>query len=315
LPVPGGPIIGDFQRALGACLALDLAQVGQRHGRRVGVGHGPRQRGGQGRVARQQRTHHVEQVVRRMDDQALDTRRLARTGRGQHQCAWSHRTGAPLQRQRHRECTPHRPQVASQRQLAGKLECGQRRRIELPAGRQDAQRDRQVEAARFLRQVGRRQVDGDAFVARELQPAVLQRGAHPFARFLHFGVGQPDQRDARQAVGQMHFDGDFRRIKRVKRAAVDDGKRHVFSPNPLCPRPLGAGVHHAKAKIQNGADEPKEWANAPEVGALSVRPGMAQKLQNVSRTPDFLGQRGAVRTDATARRPEVITDPQPGEEP
>src|SRR5256885_8038502 len=42
--------------------------------------------------------------------------------------------------------------------------------IDLAAGRENAQRNRQVEAPRILGQVGGRQVDDDAFVARELQP-------------------------------------------------------------------------------------------------------------------------------------------------
>ena len=40
------------------------------------------------------------------------------------------------------------------------------------------------------------------------EAALLQRRAHPLARFLDLGVGQAHQREARQAVGQMHFDGD-----------------------------------------------------------------------------------------------------------
>jgi hypothetical protein len=80
-----------------------------------------------------------------------------------------------VQRQAHGQRAAHRAQLARQRQLAGKFMAGQLARVDLPAGGQDAQRDRQVEAARILGQVGRRQVDGDALVVRELQPRVLQR--------------------------------------------------------------------------------------------------------------------------------------------
>ena len=118
-----------------------------------------------------------------------------------------------VQRQAHCQRAAHRPQFARQRQLAGELIAGQPAGIDLSAGGQDAQRDGQVEAARVLGQVGRREVDRDALVVRELQPAVLQRRAHPLARFLHFHVGQPDQREAGQAVGQMHLDRDGRSLQ------------------------------------------------------------------------------------------------------
>jgi hypothetical protein len=37
------------------------------------------------------------------------------------------------------------------------------------------------------------------------KPELLQRGAHPLARFLDLGVGQAHQREAGQAVGQVHL--------------------------------------------------------------------------------------------------------------
>jgi hypothetical protein len=77
-----------------------------------------------------------------------------------------------------------------------------------------------------FRQVGRREVDRDALVGRELQPAVLQRRAHPLAGFLDFGVGQADRREAGQAVGQVHLDRDLGGLQGVQRPAADDGKRH-----------------------------------------------------------------------------------------
>ena len=98
--------------------------------------------------------------------------------------------------------------------------------IDLSAGGQDAEGDRQVEASRILRQIGRRQADGDALVVRKLEAAVLQRRADPFARLLDLGIGQSDQREARQAVGQVHLDGDGGRIDAQQGAAVQYGERH-----------------------------------------------------------------------------------------
>jgi hypothetical protein len=55
----------------------------------------------------------------------------------------------------------------------------------------------------ILGQISGRQIDGNALIRREFQPAILDRGTHPFARLLHLDVGQPDQREARQAIGKM----------------------------------------------------------------------------------------------------------------
>ena len=47
-------------------------------------------------------------------------------------------------------------------------------------------------------------------------------GAHAVARFLHLGVGQPDDGEARQAVREMDLDGDERRIQAGERPAVEN---------------------------------------------------------------------------------------------
>jgi len=104
---------------------------------------------------------------------------------------------------------------------------GQPAGVELSARGQDAKRDRQVEAARVLGQVGRRQVDRDALVAREFEAGILDRRAHPLARFLDLGVGQPDQREAGQAVGQMHLDLHRSRLQPQQGAALHQSKTHL----------------------------------------------------------------------------------------
>ena len=104
-------------------------------------------------------------------------RRFLRAALGQHQSAWRVRNigGRPRQCQAHGQRTPHRPQIAAERQLTGKLVALELLCIDLSAGRQDAQRDGQVKAARVFGQVGRRQIDGDALVGREFKSAVLDR--------------------------------------------------------------------------------------------------------------------------------------------
>ena len=96
---------------------------------------------------------------------------------------------------------------------------------DLARGGQDAQRDRQVEAARFFRQVGRRQVDRDA-ACWDVEAGILQRRAHAVFRFAHFGIGQADDGDARKAVGQVDFDVDGGRFHAGQGAASQDGQTH-----------------------------------------------------------------------------------------
>jgi hypothetical protein len=98
---------------------------------------------------------------------------------------------------------------AGQAQLAGEFEARERAGVQLPFGRQQSERDRKVEAPGFLRQLRRGQVDRDALVVWKRETALLQGGAHPFARLLDLGLGQADQREARQPVDQLDLDPDF----------------------------------------------------------------------------------------------------------
>jgi hypothetical protein len=64
--------------------------------------------------------------------------------------------------------------------------------VDLPAGRQDAQGDRQVEAARILRQVRRSQIHRDPLVVREFETRVLDGRSHALARLPDFHIDQAD---------------------------------------------------------------------------------------------------------------------------
>ena len=94
---------------------------------------------------------------------------------------------------------------------------------QLPAGDQDADRDREVEAAALLGQIGGCQVDGDA-PCREFETAVQQRAAHAVAAFLHGLFRQADDIEGRQAVGEMGFDADQRRIDAERGPAMRNGE-------------------------------------------------------------------------------------------
>jgi hypothetical protein len=114
-----------------------------------------------------------------------------------------------------------------QGEFAGEFVAGEPAGFDLAAGRQYAEGDREVEAARILRQVGRRQVDRDALVGREVEAGVLDRAADPLARLLDLDVGQSDQRETRQSVRQMHLDRDFGRFEAQQGAALHQTQTHV----------------------------------------------------------------------------------------
>ena len=160
---------------------------------------------------------------------------------------------------RQRQRAAHRPQLAGQTQLAGKFIALQRRRVDLSVGGQDAQRDRQVEAPRILRQLGRRQVDGDALVGREGQAALQQRRAHALTRFLDLRVGQANEREAGQAVGQMHFHLHRWRGHAIQSAAHHHGQSHVTPLRELDACTLAdIGVHASEiASIEAEAHGPQ----------------------------------------------------------
>src|SRR5204862_546870 len=80
------------------------------------------------------------------------------------------------------------------------------------AGRGNRERDRQVEAGALLPQLGRREIDGDAAVG-ELQLGRGYPAPHALARFLARTVGEPDDREARQAVANVRLDVDAPRLE------------------------------------------------------------------------------------------------------
>ena len=221
---------GNLQRALGAGLALHVGHVGAggAGGQGGGGQAGPAVVGHIGIAAchaarGQKRAHHVQQVARAHYLGGGHQRGFFGAAGGQHQLGVDL---LRLQCQAGGQRAAHGAQLARQRQLARKLVARQAAGIHLAAGGEDAQGNRQVKPARVLGQIGRGQIDGDAFVVGEFQPRVLQRRAHALAGLLHLHLGQPHQREAGQAVGQMHFHGDRRRQHPQKGAALHQSKTH-----------------------------------------------------------------------------------------
>jgi len=93
-------------------------------------------------------------------------------------------------------------------------------------GRHQAERDRQVEMAALLRQVGRRQIDRDA-PAGQGQAGGDQRRTHPLLGLVHRLVRQADNVEHDIAGQDMHL--------HVHRRPTHDQKKEVTSQVPLCP--------------------------------------------------------------------------------
>ena len=121
----------------------------------------------------------------------------------------------------------HAAQLARERQFARELVRPQSRLGQLATGRENAERNRQVETTGCLRQVSGRQIDRDA-PRRKFEPAVLQCRAYPLPAFLDFGVGQTHQRQAREPVRKMDFDRHRARCHARNRPAAHDGQCHAF---------------------------------------------------------------------------------------
>ena len=227
-----------------------------------------------GGFAGQERAHDVEQVAGAAHREAADQRRLVGAGVRQHQrarafgalalrCSARAIASAP---RTGRSSPPSDSSPANSKRV-------EPRGVDLPGGGEDAERDRQVEAARFLRQVGRRQADRDALVVRELEAAGLQRRAHALARFLDLGVGQADQREARQAVGEMHLDRHRGRLEAAQGAAVDDGEGHGIDGRRTADQRGACGLaRHGTRAVRRGDSV------VPSLGAVASASGGCGRL-------------------------------------
>jgi PRTRC genetic system protein A len=86
----------------------------------------------------------------------------------------------------------------------------------------DDRDDQSVKVARLLRQVGRRQVDRDAFGG-NIETGILQRRTDPVLGLAHFGVRQPHNGQSGKSVREVHLDADGGRFHAGKGAAFEDG--------------------------------------------------------------------------------------------
>ena len=128
-------------------------------------------------------------------------RRLAGAGPGQQQP----RQPVAARALGDRERAAHRADLAGQRQLADHRAAVDGVVVDLAAGDEQRDRQRQVEARADLAQVGRREVHGDA-PQRELEARVHQRRPHALTRLADRLVGEPDDRERRQALADVRLD-------------------------------------------------------------------------------------------------------------
>jgi hypothetical protein len=254
---------GDGERSLGVRLAAHVGEV-----RRVyrvldpglTVRDGTRDR----LPARHVRTY-VEQARRGIDDGRARERRLARARFRQHE-----RVAVAARVEGHRQRTADRSQCAGQRQLARKFVARERRGRQLLGGGENAERDRQIEAARFLRQIRRCEIHRD-LAGRKIELRVLQRGAHALARFLHLGFWKTDKVERRQPAGEMHLDGDQRRVDAGEAARENDGERHDVEARAPAPPGRRRCLVQRSAHRRAGALDRSADATGLAGGAFAIR--------------------------------------------
>ena len=130
----------------------------------------------------------------------------------------------------------HRPSDRPQRAVEGQLAETQGRRLhrELGARAQDAKCDREVEARPLLSSLGRCEVHGHA-AQRELVARVPDGRAHSLPGLLHGGVGETNDDERGQAVGDVDLDRDERRLE------SPEGARRHARDRARGPRPLRCG--------------------------------------------------------------------------
>ena len=119
----------------------------------------------------------------------------------------------------HRQRAAYRAQLSRQRKLAREFIIGEIASGHLAGRREYAQRNRQVEAPAFFRQIGRRQINGDV-PRRKFEARILQCGAYAVFRLFDFRFGQANDGKTRQPVGEMGLDRDERCVHSCQRAAV-----------------------------------------------------------------------------------------------
>ncbi len=212
-----------FEGPLGAFLALDVGQIGDR--RRV-VGHFRR-----GRAQDLGALEMVDQGQQAAGRQYLDLPRPG--GLGPLRRRTDQPEPAARGAQRRRQDPGHRRDGAVQGELAQGREAGDLVLGQYPHGGQQPEGDGQVEMTALLEEVGGRQVDGDP-LGRQGEADGRDGGANPLPAFRHRLVGQADHRKGRHAGADLHLHVHVQHVDSGKCDRIDPGD-HGFSDLPVLP--------------------------------------------------------------------------------
>jgi hypothetical protein len=184
-----------LENALGAFLALDVAQVGERYGIAIDIGLGPRQR-----LQALEVIDERQQVRGGQDVDVLAGPGGFRAARGRTDQPLADGVGADGGRKR----PGHGADRAVERQLADGGEAGDGVGRDRLHRDHHGEQDRQVELAALLGQVGRRQVHGDVLEG-HAEPDSVQGVADALAAFRDGLVGQPDDHECLLAGRDAHL--------------------------------------------------------------------------------------------------------------
>ncbi len=229
---------GHFQGALGTFLALDVVKI-ERGWRRV-----LDQRFG--RAEQLAALGMIDQGQKSGGGQHFDPAILVRRPGGLGTtCRRTDQAQPALRRvQRRRQHTGNPAQGTVQRQFTKDRIAGDHVGRQHIQGGQKGQRDRQIVMAAFLQNVGRRQVDGDAF-GRQGKSQRMQGGAHSLAALADRLVRQSDQRERWQTTGDLDLDVDRQHIDTLERHRVDTGDHNSGNGSDVC---IANGYKTAPAK-------------------------------------------------------------------
>ena len=202
---------GDLERAFGALLALDVVEVDQRAA-------------GLADLRLRAREHlAAAEMIGELDQRRGGDDLHFRAGPGGFgpACAGTDETfAAGIGADRGRQHARDRGDRAVEPKLAEHREARDRIRRDGADRRHQAERDRQIVVAAFLRQIGGREVDGDS-PRRQRQPRGHQRRAHPLARLRHGLVRQADDVERRQPRRHLHLDVDGAGLDALERDGRD----------------------------------------------------------------------------------------------
>ena len=105
------------------------------------------------------------------------------------------------------------PHASVERELADRRVLGEPLGRDLPCRREDGERDRQVEPRSLLAQRRGREIDRDPAVERPLERGGDDAAADAVLRLLAGAVGEPDDRESRDAQLEVRLDLDLPRLE------------------------------------------------------------------------------------------------------